>query len=193
MLLKSVVRILNHLLLQEKWARVKLQPFAGQAVRLESGAPPVSLTLSITDQGLFEAASSPLVSPTVRISLPTDWPQQAIASGSTIFALAQISGPVDFAEVLGFVFRNLRWDIEGDLSKLVGDVVAHRLVDVSKRFVSWQQDAAKRLAFNLTDFFVEESPSIARAADIATFCTAINAVRDQCDKLEKRFQRLNGP
>jgi ubiquinone biosynthesis protein UbiJ len=191
MLRQSLVRILNHWLLQETWARTRLEPFAGQTVQLASGALSVSLT--ITDRGLFERASPHLTTPSVTISLPADWPQQALASHTSrpaIFALARISGSVDLAEALGFVFRNLRWDVEGDLSLLFGDIAAHRLVKISQRFAAWHLDAAKRLAVNLTEFLVEESPGLARKTDIAAFCTAVDAIRGECDQLENRFQQL---
>ena len=40
----------------------------------------------------------------------------------------QMSGDPAFAAVLGGVLRELRWDVEEDLSRVVGDIAAHRIV-----------------------------------------------------------------
>src|SRR2546430_11066708 len=44
------------------------------------------------------------------------------------------------------LFRSLIWDFEEDLSRVFGDVVAHRLASGGKAVAAWQRDAALRLA-----------------------------------------------
>jgi ubiquinone biosynthesis protein UbiJ len=188
MLQRSIVSILNHLLLQETWSRTKLMPFAGQTVRFESGA--LSASLAIGSHGLFKTASNNQDAASVTLSLPADWLQQALVNRSSPFTLARISGSLDLAEALGSVFRNLSWDAEGDLSMLVGDIASHRLVDVGKRLVAWHQESLWRLAINFTEFWVEEHPTIAQPMDVRTFCSTVNVVREECASLEIRLQRL---
>ena len=103
---------------------------------------------------------------------------------------ARIEGSAEFAEALGFVIRNLRWDAEEDLSTVVGDIAAHRIVTGTKEFVGWQQQAAQNLAANLAEYFTEEQPLIAKQADIAEFSSDIDRLRDDVARLEKRLQRL---
>jgi ubiquinone biosynthesis protein UbiJ len=103
---------------------------------------------------------------------------------------ARIEGSAEFAEALGFVIRNLRWDAEEDLSRVVGDVAAHRLVKGSRELATRQQQAAQNFAANLAEYFTEEQPLIARQADIATFSADIDRLRDDVARLEKRLQRL---
>lgn len=43
----------------------------------------------------------------------------------------RISGNADLADALGFVLRKLRWDVQQEaLSRVVGDIAAHRAIDV---------------------------------------------------------------
>ena len=101
--------------------------------------------------------------------------------------------PIFFMMILGFVFRNLRWDAESDLAHWVGDIAAHRLVAVGGQLVRWHQQQAVNLAANLAEYFTEESPSIARRADVADFCRAVAALPDELARLEARIASLEAP
>jgi ubiquinone biosynthesis protein UbiJ len=114
----------------------------------------------------------------------------ALQGKDAVMRAARIEGSAEFAEALGFVIRNLRWDAEEDLSKIVGDIAAHRIVAGSREFAGWQQQAAQNFAANLAEYFTEEQPLIARQGDIAAFSGDIDRLRDDVARLEKRLQRL---
>lgn len=65
---------------------------------------------------------------TVTISFPQDALLLVLTDRPAFVAAARISGSGELAECLGFVFRNLQWDIESDLSQWVGDIAARRLL-----------------------------------------------------------------
>jgi ubiquinone biosynthesis protein UbiJ len=139
---RVVVAMLNHLFNQAAWARNRLRPHAGRSARLD--LHPFVVDFVVNEKG-FIAASSP-ASPEVSLSLPLDQIVKAISAGNgieTLMAQAQISGSADLAEALGFVFRHLRWDIGEDLSHVVGDIAAHRIVSAWKLRRSSQDDSIK--------------------------------------------------
>lgn len=189
MLVNAILGFLNHLLTGEDWARNRLQSFAGQTACFELGA--LKQPLAITSAGLFAPgdASAPA---SVSITLPADAPLRALTDRPSLFAAAHISGSAELAEALGFVFRNLSWDVESDLSSLVGDIAARRLVSGGKAVAKWHQDQAHNLALNLAEYFTEERPAIARQKDLAAFCTDVAQVQDELAQLEKRVARLEG-
>ena len=187
MLLGTALAAINHLLAGEDWARQRLAPFAGQTARLEFGA--LALPLSISADGLFVAADRDTPAD-VTITLPADAPLRALTDRESLFTAAQLSGSAQLAENLGFVFRNLRWDVEADLSRVVGDIAAHRLVAVGSRVASWQRQQAFNLAANVAEYFTEESPSIARQRDVAGFCAQVADLPQQLDRLEARIAAL---
>ena len=189
MLVDATLGILNHLLSGEDWARKRLQTFAGQTARFELGA--LTLPLEITVAGLF-AVGDRNASASVIIKLPADAPLRALTDRPSLFAAAHISGSAELAETLGFIFRNLHWDAESDLSLLVGDIAARRLVSGGKQLVQWQQNQARNLALNLAEYFTEESPVIARQKDLAAFCADVDGVQEQLSRLEKRVALLEG-
>lgn len=187
MLLDVALGFANHVLTGEEWARRRLSVFAGQTARLELGA--LGLPLVITADGLFRASDSG-ETPAVTISLSPQAPMRALLDRSTLLSDARISGSAELAECLGFVFRNLRWDIEEDLSRVVGDIAARRLVQGGKRLAAWQMTQAKNLALNVAEYFTEETPAIARSRDVAAHCAAVQAAQQSLADLERRIAVL---
>ena len=178
---------INHLLGQASWAREKLTPFAGHSAQIK--LPPFEAAFLIGQDGCI-SSPAPDANLEVSISLPAATPLLALQGKDAVMRAARIEGSADFAEALGFVIRNLRWDAEEDLSSIVGDIAAHRIVTGTKEFVGWQQQAAQNLAANFAEYFTEEQPLIAKQADITEFSTDIDRLRDDVARLEKRLQRL---
>lgn len=177
----------NHLLAQASWAREKLQPFAGQCAHLT--LPPFSALFSITAEGLV-AAPPAEVTATVTIDLPASAPLLALQGKAAVMRAARITGPADFAQELGYVIQHLRWDVEEDLSRVVGDIAAHRLTTGVSAVAAWQREKLKNLAENFAEYLTEERPAIARRLAIADFSAEVDCLRDDVARLEKRLQRL---
>lgn len=187
MLASAALRFANHVLTGEHWARARLQSFAGQTAHLEFGK--LLFPVAITEAGLLAAGDRDATA-AVTISLPQDAPLRALSDRPSLLTTTRIAGSADLAETLGFVFRNLRWDAEDDLSRLIGDVAARRLWQGGKQLAQWHLRQAKNFALNVAEYLTEESPNIARHADVAGFCRAVDSVRDDCAGIEKRLQRL---
>ncbi len=179
--------VVNHLLDGEDWARARLAGFAGQTARVEFGGMRMQFTL--LESGLLAAAeaAAPVA---VSIRLPDDMPVRALTDRSSLFSTATISGSVDLAESLAFVFRNLRWDIEHDLSQLLGDIVARRALRLAKGVAQWQARGARNLAVGLAEYLTEENKAIAPRRELEAFCAAVDALRDDCARVEKRLGRI---
>jgi ubiquinone biosynthesis protein UbiJ len=177
----------NHLLAQASWAREKLQPFAGQCAHLT--LPPFSALFSITAEGLIAAPPAEATA-TVTIDLPASAPLLALQGKAAVMRAARITGSADFAQELGYVIQHLRWDVEEDLSRVVGDIAAHRLTTGVSAVAAWQREKLKNLAENFAEYLTEERPAIARRLAIADFSAEVDCLRDDVARLEKRLQRL---
>lgn len=188
-MVNAVVPLLNHLLEREDWARQRLLPFAGQVVRIEG--LPFTLNLSVGDSGVFRATGADDTA-AVTIALPGDAPLRMLGDPSSLFGAARLSGPANFAETLAFVFRNLRWDYEADLAAVIGDIPARRLARSLAGGLAWQRSAAERLGRNAAEFATEEGGLVTPARDLAQFAQAVDQLRDDLARLEKRISRLAG-
>jgi len=187
LLVDAALGFINHLMADESWAYERLKAFAGQTARLELGA--LAFPLEITAGGLFKASDG-VAAPAVTISLPADAPWRALQDRASLLAAAQVKGSAELAECLGFVFRNLRWDVESDLAQLLGDIAAHRLVQGGKQLFTWQQQQAENLALNLAEYFTEEYSVITRRQDLGAFCAEVGSLQEDFCNLEQRLAFL---
>lgn len=172
---------LNHLLSGSTWAQARLVPFSARRVRFELAS--LVLGLAVTAEGLFrhDIGMDP---PDVTIRLPADLPFLLPQGLDKAMARATVDGNAEFATELSFVLRNLRWDVEEDLSRVTGDIVAHRLVQDAVRFSTWQQQAGKHLADNLADYFTYEQYLLVSAGEFALF-------RDELAQFSARLTRFS--
>ena len=103
---------------------------------------------------------------------------------------AEIRGDAEFANVLVFLVRNLRWDIEEDLSRIVGDIAAHRLVNDVKGFFAWGRDARGQLAASVGEYLRDEAALVAGPRHTEGFIAEVDRLRDDVARLDKRLSQL---
>lgn len=186
---QGFVAAVNHALVRSPWARERLQPFCGQHFRID--ASPLTLEACISADGLLIAPTVPAV-PDVTLSLPFAEAPLVLSGGmDRLMNRVRISGNAELAETLGFVFRNLSWDVEEDLSKVVGDIPAHRLASGARALGAAQKRALEGLGGNLAEYLTEDGGLIAARAEIEGFRDDVTQVRDAVARLEKRIERLS--
>lgn len=181
-----VLAALNHLICTQPWAQARLRPFYGCHGRLIAG--PVNIGFVIALDGQLLAASA--LQDDVTITLPADAPQRWSGDPAAVMAGAQVSGRADFAEALGFVFKNLRWDVEADLARIFGDLAAHRLAGLGRRLAQQAGTGTRRLGANLSEALVHEHDLLIETSALAAHAVAIARVDDQCTRLEARLLRV---
>jgi len=179
---------LNHLLGAEAWARDKLKPYAGQCVEFRS--PPLpALRLDILDTGLLANAAQD-AAPNLVVTIGPGALPAMVRGEDALMREIGIEGSADLAGAVQYLFRHLRWDFEEDLSRVFGDVLAHRMVEQGRRFAAWNREAAEKLAQNLAEYWIEEQPLLARPADVRQFLTDVDQLRDDLARIEKRIGTL---
>jgi len=186
MLDRAALAALNHLLQGAAWARARLAPFAGRAARLS--LPPFRLDFAVTADGLLTTVGEEVLD--VEIALPADTPLLLLQGSEAVAKATRISGSAEFADALGFVLRELRWDFEEDLSKQIGDIAAHRIAAQLKDFGAWHRQAARNLAENFTEYLTEEKPLLAKPTAVAAFLEQVKKLHADLMQLEQRVARL---
>jgi ubiquinone biosynthesis accessory factor UbiJ len=178
--------MLNHLLAQASWARRQLMAFAGRRARFE--VPPWQLAFGISAEGLFETIAEPDVD--VTVSLPADNPLLALQGIDRLMATAHVTGNAEFATALSFVLKNLRWDAEEDLSRLVGDIAAHRIVGGVSSLAAWQKQASRNLAENIAEYLGEEAQLLTPVSEFTDFRQDLADFSNRLARLETRVKAL---
>jgi ubiquinone biosynthesis protein UbiJ len=178
---------LNHLISQESWALTRLRAFSGAHVSIVG--LPLPITLKIDEHGLFTSAENNS-EPDVTLSLPVDAFGKAIVSPDKLMSSVKISGSVDLAEGLGFIFRNLRWDMESDLARFIGDIPAHRLSRIGSSLATQAADGIHRAAQNIVEYSRDESQLLVSNSELMQFGSEVDALRDDLARLEQRLRRI---
>jgi ubiquinone biosynthesis protein UbiJ len=178
---------INRLTAAAPVSRERLGRFAGRTAVFHVGPFDAMFTVQTTGEVLpaVEGAGKDLE---VRLS-PFLLPRIA-ARDETAFSDVQMTGDADFAAEIAFLAKNLKWDVEEDLSKVMGDAAAHRAVGAATATAAWGRDAAGRLAASAAEYFTEESPLIASRVKVAGFIDEVSLLRDAVERLEKRIERL---
>jgi len=131
---QRLVLFLNHVLAQEKQAQDRLQRQKGRIVRVKLGV--FSLDMIVTPAGLLDLAPA-VAKPDLVLTVPMDSPQsvvQAVMTGKP--PPVSIEGDVQLAAEVGWLADNLRWDVEEDLARVIGDAPAHAIADAVRRLAS---------------------------------------------------------
>lgn len=128
-----VVLLLNHVLMQEPQAQERIRRQCGKSARLLWGR--FELTLTATPAGLLERPPFPLPpgQPPARADLVVSLTQTALPDllGTVVRGdkpAVSIEGDVQLAAEVAWLADNVRWDVEEDLSRVLGDAAAHTLV-----------------------------------------------------------------
>ena len=156
-----VVLFLNHVLMSEPQAQERLRRQKGKPVRVQWGE--FNLTLAATAAGLLERPQS-IIKPELSVTLTQGSP---FALAQTVIAGdrpgVDIQGDVQLAAEVAWLVDNVRWDIEEDVSRIVGDAAAHTLVRMARSAVQAVKGFVSRGPGGL-GVRISEDPAPTRAA-----------------------------
>jgi ubiquinone biosynthesis accessory factor UbiJ len=177
----------NHVLRSAPLAMERLRRHAGRTAEFHVGPLVFALTVQTTGE-VLAAVPGAARDLTVRIS-PFLLPRLA-AGEEAAFRDIAMQGDMELAQDISYLARNLSWDVEEDLSRVVGDIAAHRIVGTGRAVSEWGRDAALRAAQGAAEYWTEESPLIASRVKVEGFVRGVSELRDAVERLEKRIERL---
>ncbi len=189
MLASVALRPFNHILLHESWASKRLQLHARKTVRF-SISPFLDINLTVQDNGELLSAISDVTIDT-NITIIFDLLPRMLVHDEEAYSKIKISGDKAFAEELLFISKNLHWDVEEELSRIIGDIFAHRVVQASKDIKQWHNKAILNLSEALAEYWTEEKPLLTKSTHIHEFISEVNKLREDVEQLEKRVEKIS--
>ena len=183
----AAARAVNHVLRTSPLAMQRLSPHAGRTARFDVGPLRAALTVQTTGE---VTAAPPGANADVTLRIPAALLPRLAAREVRAFDEIGVAGDEALGRDIVFVAANLGWDVEEDLSKVVGDIAAHRAVGAARAFHRWSRDAAMRLAQGAAEYWTEESPLIASRVKLSSFGDDVTQLRDAVDRLAERISRL---
>ncbi len=180
-------RLINHLLKSASWATDRLQMHASKSFRIR--APLSTTQLIVAPDGLLQPAPADSA-PEVSITLSAGQWLRLLARDKSALQDAAVEGDAELAAALSYVAENLEWDYEEDLSRVVGDVAAHRIAGALRQARIWRNDAAASTAESVKEYLTEEQPMIAKREAVEAFAQEVDMLRDDVERLAKRIEKL---
>lgn len=185
--MRPTIAAINHLLAQEPWAQSKLMAHSGKTACIDVGLAQWRLTVS--GDGLLQQADANAVAAVTLHLQCADLPL-IVANRERAVSYVRIEGDADFANVMAQLSQALRWDAEEDLSKIVGDIAATRIVSGVKAVMTAAQTAQKQFAENVAEYLVEEQPMLIQTHRMSEFSSDVVKLRDHVERLSKRIEKL---
>ena len=128
---QRMVLFLNHVLMQEKEATDRLVRQKGRVARVQWRV--YSMALVITPAGLFNLAAEGAV-PDLQLHVtetsPLSLAQVALRGDKPSI---RIEGDVQLAAEINWLVDHVRWDVEEDLARVIGDAPAHTVAQIAGR------------------------------------------------------------
>jgi ubiquinone biosynthesis accessory factor UbiJ len=182
-----VAAAINHLLRSASWARERLKLFAGKTARFNLA--PFAVTLAIRASGEVEDSTA-ANDADAGFTLTPGITLRLLAADNNAWREVQVSGDAALAREILFIAQNLRWDIEADLSRVFGDIAAHRMALAGSSLKRWRHQAADSIARSAVAYWTEEQPLIAARHDVDRFVREVDVLRDDVARIEKRIEHL---
>jgi ubiquinone biosynthesis protein UbiJ len=181
----TVLRGLNHLLRRERPARELLRPLAGRTARIQAG--PLRLQFAVAPDGSVQASDAP---PQVTIDIDARALANGLADPAAALRDARVNGDAEFAQVLSRVAGRLRPDPEEDLSRLVGDAAAVRIVAALRAARREAADTGGRALRQVADYLAGERAWLASRGPFERFAVEVGELAQAAQRLAERASRL---
>lgn len=127
------VLFLNHVLQQEPEAQQRLARQQGRVVEFEWRF--VTMKVVATPAGLLDLAPEGAVPDLMLVLAETSPFGLARAAARGEKPAVRIEGDVQLAAEVNWLVDHVRWDVEDDLARLIGDVPAHTVANGARRVV----------------------------------------------------------
>jgi len=187
MLTVALTRVLQHLIAQNSWANDLLLPFASKSVQFKVSI--AQQTLVVLENGQLAIAGETNF-PDATITLSPTTLLRLLAKDEAAKRQVLMTGDVQLATAFAQVFSNIHWDIQDDLSRLIGDIPANQIVESSEKVVSSIEKTAVNAAEMVVEFLQEEKPLIAKKVAVENFNTEVDTLRADVARIEKKIDKL---
>ncbi len=131
---RRTVLLLNHVLMQEPQAMERLARQKARVILAQWRA--FTFKVVITPAGLLDLADAGAM-PDLTLEVTEESPlaiAQTLMQGGK--PAVQIAGDVQLAAEVNWLADHLRWDIEEDLASVMGDALAHGLVQATQTMIA---------------------------------------------------------
>ena len=183
----------NHYLALDPEAPDKLKAFDGRVICLDIRGTAKRIYLSITGNRVVfldahdaEPDATIIGSPAALIKLGVNRDTAPLFFSGEV----EIRGNTRLGRQFKSLLADMDIDWEEQLSRLVGDIAAHRISDAFNVLRNWGRTAAGNFADDVGEYLQEESRDVVSEAEMAIFFQQVDECRDGAERIKARIDRL---
>lgn len=183
--------VINRILKDDPWAARRLSQFSGATLHI-SLQDKTLLRYVIESDGLLATHQAVETDePTLNISLPNDAVALWVSKGRQgVIKGAKIKGNIDLANTINEVMDQIRPDPEAFLATKIGDIAAHRAMQLITSFKAHVTQVGERIKDQFTEHVAEGQSVIVPNPQVKAFIDEVNIVRNDVARLEQRIARF---
>lgn len=151
--IERITLLVNHVLAAEPVATERLRAHGGRCIGLHfEGWPALlpalpSTAFRVTPAGLVEWCGDDMpADPDLRVSIDASNPALAMAQAlAGTYPKVDVAGDAAFAADLNWIFDNVRWDVQDDLARMVGQAPAREIARIAGGVAAGLREAVRTL------------------------------------------------
>jgi ubiquinone biosynthesis protein UbiJ len=185
--------LVNRVLALDPETLAALVKYAGSIIAIDLHNTNTSVYVSITESGI-QLTGQTEREPDVRISgtplrlvsyLAAMKQNEPVTSG-----IFQISGNIALAQAVQSLLRNLDLDWEEELSRWVGDTIAHKTGNTARHAATTLKQAGITIGMDISEYLRYETELLPDRSAVEAFNASIDVLRDDVERLKMRLRRL---
>jgi ubiquinone biosynthesis accessory factor UbiJ len=192
MLLDRLETALNRNIAESRKAKLLARQLDGKVMSLVASGTPLALYFRV-HEGRFalgtraegEADASLSGTPLSLLALAGPQAESNLRGGSV-----RIEGDAEVAQKFRDLLKLSRPEFEEELSRVIGDVAAHRAANVARGFLDWGRKASGSFATSVAEYLQEEGRDVPARVEIEEFLEGVDELRESADRFEARLARL---
>jgi ubiquinone biosynthesis protein UbiJ len=211
-----VAAAINHLLEQQPSARAAFAEYQGAVFRIAPTGPtlPSGLTgasvaggssngqpfdrlvadFTILEDGRLSPGAVEPPRVTLQFELSPNLALDFLRDGSAgAMRRVRIEGDAALATAIAGLARQLRWDVEEDLSNVIGDLAAHRVGQTVRSAAAGGRDLMDRARTTTLQWLMHDDGALVGRPALESFRDDLRRLRDDVERLAKRVERLDRP
>ncbi|MES2203916.1 MAG: SCP2 sterol-binding domain-containing protein [Pseudomonadota bacterium] len=186
--IKTLEKTFNRYLSLDSDSPKLLAPLIGKVMGIHIQRPKIAIYFSFDENNVQLSTERPA---TVNTEIYTTLFQlmrlKLSKSTSLINAQFHIQGDVDTAQRFNELFEKHQIDWEEHLSKLIGDVTAHKMIQLLRKPTGFIKTNKEKFCQDVTEYCQEEAMLLPANNEVEIFRRDVDELRLQIDRLEARI------
>jgi len=196
-LLTAIEKAINRYLALDPGALKRLSLYRDKTVAVEISGFDFTFYILIKDKGVIVSQQEPDAIDTWLTGTPISLMKmglsnKAVDTENILFSgEVEIRGDIELGQALKTVFNEIDIDLEEQLSKITGDVIAHQVGNLMRAGTQWGKKSLQTLELDLAEYLQEETRFVPRREEVGSFLSEVDQIRSDVDRMEARVKRLS--